>query len=362
MKIGRTISLLIAAAVATSADAVTPEADTVSTSPQLLWSVDFNAVLHNREGGDEMRKHQTMLFTHLTPQVGLQVGRHSVRGGVTWYQPMLNDLGGYKVVPTAYYQYDGKILDVAVGMIPATMELPLYLRSDSINFEQPVTRGIVLNYRTAKHRFDAWLDWRQLQTKTRRESFLVGFRYDYTHKWLNPGLIVEYDHLAKSADPQEFQGVIDHLVVAPRLGLTFQNVEAGVGMLMSLNRDRHLSRRRWDCRPGFTADVSYSWRWLTVKERFYAGKVQLPYYENYGNELYWGDTWYHNKMYSRTDAIATIFRTDYVNLSLQLTFHASDKCVAFWQQLSARFYFDNRLWKSHRRADGTSGPLLNPRF
>ena len=354
--------MVCAAVVATAAAADTPEPDTLSRSPQLLWSVDFNAVLHNREGGDKMRKHQTIFFTHLTPQVGLQVGRHSVRGGVTWYQPMVNNLSGYKIVPTAYYQYNGENVDVAVGMIPATLELPLYLRSDSIKFEQPVTRGAVVNYHNSGHALDAWLDWRQLQTRHRRESFLTGLRYSYTHKWLKPEMIVEYDHLAKNADPQEFQGVIDHLVVAPRLGFNFPNLEAGVGMLMSFNRDRHLSRRQWDCRPGVTADVAYTWRWLTVKEQFYAGKVQQPYYENYGSELYWGDTWYHNKMYSRTDVIATIFRTDYVNFTAQLSLHASDKCVAFWQQVSARFYFDNKLWKSHRSGKADTNPLLNPRF
>ena len=46
---------------------------------------------------------------------------------------------------------------------------------------------------------------------------------------------------------------------------------------------------------------------------------------------------------------ATIFERDFVNVEARLSFHATDKTTAFWQQLSVRFYLDNKIWKRNKQ-------------
>ena len=75
----------------------------------------------------------------------------------------------------------------------------------------------------------------------------------------------------------------------------------------------------------------------------------MPLYDKYGPLLYQGDQYYHNKFYSRTDVVATIFRCDYVNVEARLTFHATDKTTAFWQQLAVRFNIDSKKWKKNKK-------------
>lgn len=350
---------------ASTAIAAPISCDSAQWRPRLLWSVDLNAVLNNREGGDEMRPDQTFFFTRLTPQIGIGLGPHSARAGVVWYQPLVNELSGYKVVPLVYYHYSGAVAEAKVGMFEAMESMPRYLRSDSINYLQPVMRGAYVGYRGGQNRLRAWLDWRQMQSATRREAFAAGAEYrrliSTGNSTLGAGAIVEYSHLAKrskAAADRELDGVNDHVIINP--SITWRGGAFGVelGLLLSLDRDRHASEK-WRTPAGVVANADWHWRWLGVEQTFYAGKEQMPLYGDYGSELYWGDTWYHNKFYSRTDVSATVFSTSYLNLEARLTFHASNHTTAFWQQVTARFYFDQTLWHSSNRK---SLPKLAPRF
>ena len=97
---------------------------------QLVWSVDFNSLFNNREGGDEARPDQTFVFTRISPELGVMLGRdtsnvHLLKGGVTWFQPLNDNLDGYKVLPVMYYQYRhagaGDCWRVTVGQLPRTL-------------------------------------------------------------------------------------------------------------------------------------------------------------------------------------------------------------------------------------------------
>ena len=373
--------LAIAMALSAVAQPTTDNESTPMSRPELCWSIDFNAVLNNREGGTEETPDQTFFFTHITPQIGLCLdsARHTVMGGVTWYQPMSNELHGYKVVPNLYYSYHNKGLTLSLGVIPTGHDYPLLwrsdklmLRSDSIDYVQPVIRGAVVNYCHASNMLDAWIDWRQIQTAHRREAFAAGFheRLRLTRRDTNSGNlwlsgIVQYSHLAKSKENNEEQGVVDHLLLNPALKWANAHCDSqrrlrgavSLGLLASLDRDRH-DTNRWLSQMGFYGSAGLGWRWLQVEETVYAGKRQMPLYAKYGSLLYWGDQWLHNKFYSRTDVTATIYSRPFVNLEARLVFHASDKATGFWQQVTARFFFDSKMAHGRSRA----AARLKPRF
>ena len=72
---------------------------------EIEWSIDATVLLNNREGSDEYSPDQTFAFTRLHPEVGVSMneGEHVLKGGLVWYQPMIDDLTGYKLLPTLYY-------------------------------------------------------------------------------------------------------------------------------------------------------------------------------------------------------------------------------------------------------------------
>lgn len=347
------------------------------SAQELEWSVDMNAVFKNTESEYWGSPSNTHIFTRITPQIGVSLdsARHRIMGGVTWYQPMNDHLHGYKVLPALYYQYnnDNRGLGFKFGVIPNELNssCPTFLRSDSINFLQPNIKGAVFTVNKPHFFFYSWFDWRQIQTQNKREAFdVTGSLVWRTLKGGNRfsvSAIVRYNHLSVSKRHDEGEGVVDNFIFSPQLAYAryWYNAQFSLsaGMLMSCDRDR-VGDNKWNSSIGFVSQMDVRWKWLRLTESFYAGDPQMPYYEKYGSLVYQGDPFYHNKVYSRTDLVATIFQKDFVNLEARLTFHASeDKKTAFSQQVAVRFYLDNVLWKHHRnKKKGVDRLPLQPQF
>ena len=332
------------------------------SAQELEWSVDMNAVINNREGGNDETPDQTFIFTRITPQIGVSMdsARHRIMGGVTWYQPMNDHLHSYKVLPALYYQFkDSKRgLEFKFGMIPNELDtrVPTYLRSDSINYVQPNIKGAVIRVDRKHFWLYSWLDWRQFQTNHHREAFdataQLGWRTFKDNNCFALSTLLRYNHLAKSKQSPIGEGVVDNEIFSPQVHYKhfWDNgaLALSAGMLMSFDRDRS-GDNEWLCPVGFIGTAEGNWKWISLKETIYAGERQMPLYEKFGSLLYQGDQYYHNKFYSRTDLVATIFSRPFVNLEARLTFHATDKTTGFWQQVAVRFFVDQDLWKSHKK-------------
>ena len=342
-----------------------------SSAQEVEWSVDANVLLNNREGNIDLAPSKTYIFTRITPQIGVSLdsGRHSLMGGVTWLQPMNDQLQGYKVLPALYYQYknNDKGLLFKFGMIPNELNnsVPTYLRSDSLNYVQPNIKGAALNVDRQHFWFHSWFDWRQMQTNNRREAFdvtgEVGWKTWKNYDGFKASGTIHYNHLATRKIKDLEEGVVDNFIFSPQLsyGHIWENgsFDMSAGVLMSFDRDR-VAENKWLTQAGFIGKVSGNWKWLSLTENIYAGKRQMPLYEKYGGAFYRGDPLYHSKFYSRTDLVATVFQRDFVNLEARLTFHATNEGTGFWQQVAVRFYLDRLVWKRHRHKD--SGVAYRP--
>jgi len=335
------------------------------SSQELEWSIDMNAVFKNAEVENSETPGKTNIFTRITPQIGVSIdsARHRIMGGVTWYQPMNDHMHGYKVVPALYYQYKNseKGLNFKIGMIPNERpSLPIYLCSDSVNRMSPNVYGISTSLTKPHFLLSAMLDWRQIMTTHRREAFMVlgdiGWRNSNTanvgDNYIIVASTIAYNHLARSGAKPEGEGVVDNFIAYPRVLYTHWWRNASIcieaGMLLSCDRDR-VAEKKWLTQAGFFGSVVGNWKWLTVYQSIYAGKRQMPLYERYGSLLYQGESFFRDKFYSRTVLSATIFSTDYININAQLSFHATDKTTAFWQQLAVRFYLDRSLWGKYKK-------------
>ena len=338
---------------------------------EVEWSIDASTVIDNREGGsDDYTPDQTFMFTRLAPELGVSMldGEHQLKGGIVWYQPMIDDLSGYKVLPTLYYRYnrhDG--WHVTAGLFPRSLmveRMPRYLWSDSLNYVQPNLRGIMAQLVKPEGYAEMAVDWRQMQTEHQREAFTAMLNADWHLSGpFKAGAHLQYSHLAKSISHAPGEFVTDDVLINPMLSLDFSrrntlldSLRVSAGSIITLERNR--GEDRWHNRAGFLLTATARWHWLQLDESFYAGQELLPLYPLLGSQLNLGDPYYNNKVYSRTDLVAHVVSNRFVDLSVSLAFHATDQTTAFWQQLTCRFYLDNHLWKHrHDRAWLKSGHL-----
>ena len=330
-----------------------------AAAQEVVYSVDFNTTINNREGGDEQTPDQTFIFTRLNPEVGVKLvddnqGTHLLKGGVVWYQPMHDGGDGYKVVPTLYYQYVNGPWDVAVGAAPRRLmhvSLPTYMWSDSLGYSEGRVRGLIVNYTRDQGAYlQGVLDWRQMQTTRHREAFdaVVSGGVPLGRGWWMTGHL-RYNHLAKRKNAPDTEGVNDDGTINPLLTYKHDgNVswQADAGVIWQLQRCR--AEDRWHTPLAFIGMGRAQWRWLEVKETVKAGKDLFPLYEQFGSQLNLGDPYYRSRFYSRTDATAHLVRNRWVDLATTLSVHVTDKTTGFWQELSCHIYFDNNTFRKTR--------------
>lgn len=341
------------------------------TAQEVVWSVDANVLLNNREGGDGYTPDQTFMFTRLAPEVGLSMndGEHLLKGGIVWYQPMIDDMSGYKVLPTLYYRYnrpDG--WHVTAGLMPRSLMVersPRYMWSDSLNYVQPNMRGVMAQLIKPAGYAELAVDWRQMQTERQREAFTAMLNTDWRLKGpLRLEGHMQYNHLAMSSIHNSDHHVNDDLLINPMLALdlshrcVIDSLRLAAGGILAMERDR--GDMHWHDRAGFIATATARWNWLQLDETFYTGEDLMPLFPILGVQLNLGDPYYRHRAYSRTDLIFHIVSNRFVDLSGSLVLHASSERTGFWQQMTCRFYIDNRLWKRrHDRDYLRSGRLRN---
>lgn len=329
---------------------------------EIEWSIDATVLLNNREGSDEYSPDQTFVFTRLHPEVGVSMneGEHVLKGGLVWYQPMIDDLTGYKLLPTLYYRYnrpDG--WRAMVGLIPRSLmvkRMPRYMWSDSLDYCQPVVRGVMTQLVKPAGYAEVAVDWRQMQTDWQREAFAIMFNTDWRVAGpLRLGGHVQYSHLAKSKLGKEGQHVNDDLILNPMAALdlshrtALDSLRLAAGAIIAMERDR--GEEQWRKPAGLVITGTARWRWLQLDETFYTGQDLLPLYPTLGSQLNLGDPYYHSKTYSRTDLTAHVVSNRFVDLTASLMFHATDRVTGFWQQIACRFFLDSQLWNKSRNRD-----------
>lgn len=323
------------------------------TAQDVVWSVDATILLNNREGGDAYTPDQTFMFTRLAPEVGVDIndGEHLFKGGVVWYQPMDDNLRGYKILPSLYYRYnrtDG--WHVGVGLMPRTLmvkRMPRYLWSDSLDYCQPNLKGVLLQLIKPAGYAELGVDWRQLQTDNRREAFTTMLNTDW--RVAGPfrlGGHLQYSHLALSKQNSELQHVSHDFTINPMAGIdlshrsVLDSLRIDAGAIIALESTR--ADRKWQTPAGFVATATARWRWIQLDETFYTGKGILPMYPTLGSLLYQGDPYYNNKTYSRTDITFHVVSNRYIDLTGSLMLHATDKTTGFWQQIACRIYLSGK--------------------
>jgi len=318
--------------------------------PDFYWGVDMSAVFDNREGDTKYAPAKTFFQTQLAPEVGVSLydGRHLLAGGVVWTQPIGCEWEGHRISPTLYYRYQNKGLRFAIGMFGKDLlfaEMPNFIWNDSVNYAQRNVRGSLIGYRNEKGYFQAIIDWRGMQTEKQREAFNIiatGERR-YSGGRFMWGGVAMMNHLALDKSEHIGQNVVDNFLYNPYVGINISKMVTSpldscsvrLGALGGMTRDR--GDNKWKTPMGIWADVDVAWKFLELKNTFYAGGKLFPYYGHYGVTLDQGEPYYATSLYNRTSVMVHFLRRKFMSLRASLDFNLAPSHFNFYQRLIFEF-------------------------
>lgn len=317
------------------------------------WSVDFSTIFDNREGDNKITDTRTFFQTQLSPEVGLSLldGQHRLMGGIVWTQPIGCEWEGHRLSPTLYYRYAGsRGWSFTMGMFPRTLmykNMPDYIWNDSIYYAQRNIRGAMVTYAGDNGYFEAVVDWRAMQSDTRREAFNIITRGEYqrpTSGFLI-GAVAMMNHFALTHPARPDDHIVDNFIVNPYVGIDISrstgldSLVFRLGALSSITRNR--AESKWKVPVGAWLDVNLEWRWFRWHNVTYIGGRLFPYYQEFGALLDLGEPYYQSKWYNRTSLQGTIIDNQYVNLRASLDFNIAPDNFTFYQRLILRVYIDS---------------------
>lgn len=339
------------------------------------WDIDFSSVFDNREGDTDITAAKTYFFTNLAPEVGLRFNESDrIAGGVVWNQPIGCEWDGHRVSPTLYYRHEGKHWRFSMGMFPRRElieEMPGYLWSDSLSYHQNNIRGAMVQYASDKGYFDAYVDWRGMQTRRQREAFNIVFHGQFSPRrnWFGVGGYIQMNHFALQKDAPADQHIVDNFIVNPYLAadlgskVNTDSLNIRAGLLMTIERNRAIDNGGWQTPAGFYLETVWEWRRFGAKNTLYVGKPLFPSYNALGAEfldnsaphatqedleanpviytpmgpsLYQGEPFYQKKFYDRLNLYAYILRNRHVSLQASFDFNFTPSSFIFYQRLLLR--------------------------
>jgi hypothetical protein len=317
---------------------------------EIVWKAGLHSFFDNTEfGGSSFQIPQSMSGVHFVPEIGLDWNRtHRIFVGLD----ALHEFGSDRLIDysdvIAYYEYGGKPFRFYMGAIPRRLALDNYPRlffQDSIKNYRPVINGIFWEYASGKSYANVWLDWTSRQTDKRREAFFMGWSGRY-----HPGIFYVQHfgymfHFTRPKEPVIEESIHDNGLVLTSLGLDFapttgfEKLEINAGWSSGIERDRGIGA--WKIPHGLLSELKVEYRGLGLFNTYYKGGSQQVFYNDHGNELYWGDPFYRSKEYNRADFYIRFIRTDVVRLTFTYSFHLSEKQVHHEQLFHATFDLDN---------------------
>lgn len=315
------------------------------------WSIDLGSVFDNREGDDKMYEDKTFFHISIAPEFGFRFTTNDrIAGGAVWTQPLENGVKNSKLVPTLYYRHESDSWKFSMGLFPRTQlreQLPGFLWNDSLSYFQRNIRGALVQYSHANGFFDAYIDWRQHQTETKREAFNIMFHGEWRpqNKSLLLGSHLLMNHFAKTRHADPSQSIVDNFLVNPYIGIDLSkhtpldSLMLKAGALVTIERYREYNG--WKTPGGIWIDATFEWKFLGLKNSLYAGGELFPLYSKFGTLLYQGESYYQSSFYNRTDVYARLLKNKYIELQAQLNFNYAKDNFMFYQRLILNIHLGN---------------------
>lgn len=329
-----TLLFLILIAVSdVAAEKITPE-----------WEVDMGAVFDNREGDSKMTDTKTFFQTRFAPEIGLSVdsGRHTLMAGASWIQPVGTPWREGDLTPTVYYRFQGGGVRGMLGMFPRSLlvrKMPDFIWNDSCYYTQADIRGGAVSITSPKGFAEGVIDWRGMQTESRREAFNIILRGEggSPGSLLRGGGLLMMNHLALTRNSSADEHIVDNFLYNAYLGMDFSgrlavdSLAARVGILGAVVRHREESR--WHKPLGFWMEADLQWKRLSLHNTLYAGGKLFPYYSRFGALLDQGEPYFRSQWYERLTAGISLVRSSNVDLRALVDLNFAKSNFTCYQRL-----------------------------
>ncbi len=320
-------------------------------SQEKKWQVGLFSFFDNTEFGQSSVKiPQTMSGVHFLPEVGLSwESTHSVNVGFD----LLYEFGSSDPIdyfyPTAYYSFDKKPFRFLMGAFPRKATLDNYPRlffQDSISYYRPNINGLFWEYRKDQGYLNLWLDWTGRMSKTTREAFFMGLSGKY-----NPGILYIQHfaymyHFAGYKDPSVDEPYHDNGMLLTSFGIDLSGktaltrLDANAGWAVGLDRSR-ADQTGWIVHNGILVETTVEYKFIGIFNSFYKGDEQMEFYNDHGNDLYWGDPVYRAGTYNRADLYVNFIKNKIVSTRFTYSLHFMESKVYHEQMLKVSFNINN---------------------
>lgn len=314
-----------------------------STAIEPTWDIDLGATFDNREGNGPYLAGKTYFLTNLAAEAGLRLTKNDrIAGGAVWIQPVENSIKNGHIYPTIYYRHEGNKWSFSMGMFPMSQlrePLPGFLWCDSLTYYQKNLRGALVQFNQRNGYFEAYIDWRGIQSKKQREAFNIVFHGEYSpqRKIFLTGGYAMMNHLAKTLNAGEDQYVVDNFLVNPYIGINFSHKTPLDSLVIKagglLTIERHRKTGTWSTPGGLWLEVVGEWKFLGLRNSLYCGGKLFPLYGEFGHLLYQGEPYFSKGFYDRLDIYGKIYRNRYVDIEAQLNFNFTKGALMFYQRL-----------------------------
>lgn len=312
------------------------------------WEITFKSIFDNSEGDQLYQPSRTHFLGNLDLAAGLKLnrdGNHIIAGGIAATLPYGCEWDSTRISPTLYYAYRKPGVRVDMGMFPRTHllhELPSFIISDSLRYWQHNIRGAMIAIERESGFFQAYIDWRGLQSSYRREAFCIvaNGQFQQPKSVLTLGGTGMLNHLALRKPTPTYEFLVDNLLGEVNIGIDLsgrvsfaEELTANVGPIIALTRLR--SNYQWIVSKGVLIDFGYRYRWFGFKNTLtLTGRPLFPFYKAYGYILNEGEPYYASPYYNRSEFTASLIEFNKVlNLTASSVFNFAQNCLQWNQRL-----------------------------
>ena len=326
------------------------------------WGVDFYSFIDNTEfAGCKYQNDQTMTGVRVMPQVGValnarqkhRTAAYRLMVGASATERFGEDGEIYDVDPLAYFSATSgrSATSFYLGAFPRALlgEYSRALMQDSITYFRPVINGALLHMTADRYShpyFDLFLDWTGMQSKERRETFMIGWQMGIapTMRRREGLFFLRHSgtmyHFAKTLEPPANQFIHDNLTTVTQVGMdlsksrrfeSFNELSLSFGYSLEAEDDRGIGK--WYLHNAVMGELKVDWNRIALHSTCYAGKGQMRYYAAHGNSLYWSDPAFRADFYDRTDLLVQCISKNYISLRADIVMHIFNSGVYMEQAL-----------------------------
>lgn len=326
-------------------------------SQNFTYHLGFDFFADNLEGCGAVIPTRTLIDVKLTPEIGVTFDdKHSVMIGAS----LIQDLGGEDLFGqselTLYYKYNSEQFKGYAGAIPrreSFNNFPLSIFREEYIFMQSNIKGILLQYENKRRSGYAefFLDWYGQNQDERIDEFILAANseYDIYNKYVYVGGSLMINHLKneyKLYDSYLFERAYYNLYLGGDFVSLFPKLNkarVSVGTNSSMEHKRILDEETsWSSNLGWQIDLDVNWKGLGLKNQFYFGASQLQYYDQYGDDIYWGSQFYQYGRYNMTEVYYDR-SWKFLNFKGQFKLHATPEIFANQALLTISVNIDQML-------------------